>query len=238
MRPANVFQLELAVNFASVRTFIMKLGFTMVLGFPFILIAMPPRVQVAGLVMIVLFISFFGAAVAFVRRRNDGIMERLKLLPIARWKIVSDFLLSTTAADIIQLFPPFLLFMLVHGSHIGLGAIVWVFGIFVLTVLFFNLLGVLLGWAMRSNPEVHLIGALATATMAFLSGILPVPIRVRPVILTLSRWSPLYHLSLTLTHIREGTLLGDNLKLVLWSFFLVLVVSYFIIRISNWGKNP
>ncbi len=234
MRPANLFQLELAVNFASVRNFIMKLGFTIVLGFPFILFSMPFRVQVAGLVMIVLFISFFGAAVAFVRRRKDGVMERLKLLPIARWKIVSDFLLSTTAADIIQLFPLILLFILVYGSGFGLGALVSVFGIFFFTVIFFNLLGVLLGWAMRRNPEVQLIGALTTAIIAFLSGILPVPIRLRMVVDTVSRLSPLNHLSLTLARIGNGTLLPDNLQIVLWSIFLVLIVSCFIIRVSDW----
>jgi ABC-type multidrug transport system permease subunit len=233
MRPANVFQLELAVNFASVRTFIMKLGFTMVLGFPFILFSMPPRVQVAGLVMIVLFICFFGAAVAFVRRRNDGIMERLKLLPIARWKILADFLLSTTAADIIQLSPLIILFILVHGSQIGLGAIVSVFGMLVFTVLFFNLLGLLLGWAMRSNPEVHLIGALATATIAFISGILPVPVRVRPVIETASRWSPLHLLSLNLAHMEKGTLMPGDIRIIFWGSFLAMALFVLVFRSLN-----
>ncbi len=212
MTVANVFQLEMASTLADRRTLVMRLALPLLLSLPFVLIvasdggegapalAMPAQAKVAGLVMLLLFLTFFGAAVGIVRRRSEGQMERLRLLPLRRWVVMLDLLLAGAAVDLIQAASVLGLYLLVN-AHGGLSAAsaLLVAGLLCAAVMLLNLLGMLLAGVMRSNPEVHLLGALAVGLIAFVSGLLPVPQRVRPMVDVTAAWNPIAALARALT---------------------------------------
>ena len=86
---------------------------------------MPLKVRVAGLVMLALFHSFFGAAVGLVRDRTEGRWRRLKTLPLSRSSIVLDRTLAGSLVDLAQSGPLLILFWGLHGSDKGLGRAAW-----------------------------------------------------------------------------------------------------------------
>ena len=190
MKPANLFRLELSSTIGGGRRLVKRLVLPVLLGLPFTLVAMPPHARVAGITMIVLFTAFFGAAVGIVRRRNDGILTRLRLLPIHPALVWADLILASTAIDMIQTLPLLLLHGFVHGVFVDAGYFAGLVGVFALTILFLNILGVLLAHFIESNGEVHLIGALAVGLVAFGSGLMPAPPRLLPLIAFLKPWNP------------------------------------------------
>ncbi len=205
MTPANVFQLEIASALAGRRTLLMRLGLPCLLALPFVLFAMPVRARVAGLVMLVVFVSFFGAAVGQVRRRNDGHLTRLRLLPIPPWLVWCDQLLASAAADFAQMAPPLLLFVIVNGRTFSPWPLLGAAGLFCAAVLLLNGLGMLLALAMKSNPEVHLAGALAVGVIAFFSGIFPVPPRVQGIVGAVASWSPVARFASAFAGLADGS---------------------------------
>ena len=46
--------------------------------------------------------GLFGAAVTRVRRRSEGHLTRLRLLPVAPWRVWADLLLAGAAIDLLQ----------------------------------------------------------------------------------------------------------------------------------------
>jgi hypothetical protein len=234
MKPGNIFQLEMRVAFARKRSFIIKLGFTFLLGFPFVLLAIPIKVQVAGLVMLVLFTSFFGAAVSLVRRRADGFIRRLRILPIRGWVILGDFLIAGVVIDLMQMGILLAIFTLVHGSGVTPGAVILTGGVFFLAVLFLNIAGMLLGFAMKSNSEVHLVGALAIGILAFISDIIPVPGRLIQIIETTGRWSPVAAFARSLERLALGTGTVGSMEVLASGIFICVMFAIFIFRISPW----
>lgn len=236
MKPGNIFQLEMRTAFARKRSIIMKLGFTFLLGFPFVIFAIPLKVQVAGLVMLVLFTSFFGAAVTLVRRRADGFILRLRILPIPGWVILGDFLIAGVVIDLMQMGTLLALFTLVHGSGVSPGAVILTGGLFFLAVLFLNIAGMLLGFAMKSNSEVHLVGALTLGILAFISDIIPVPGRLIPIIETTGRWSPIAAFARALERLVLGTDTGGSMKVLASGIFVCVMFAIFILRILPWEQ--
>ena len=190
MNPGNLFRLELSATFGNRRLLVKRLALPVLLGLPFTFAAMPAHARIAGITMIVLFTAFFGAAVGIVRRRNDGILMRLRLLPIHPVLVWADLVLASTAIDMIQTFPLLLLHGLVHGVFVDAGYFAGLVGVFALTVLCLNIWGALLAYFMESNAEVHLIGALAVGLVAFGSGLMPAPARLVPLIAFLKPWNP------------------------------------------------
>jgi hypothetical protein len=236
MKPANVFQLELATVFANKRGLILKLGFTSLIGFPFVFVAMPSQVKVTGLMVLVLFTSFFGAAVSFVRRQADGHLDRLKLLPIPTWSVLRDFLLSGAVVDIVQIGILLVLFVLINVSGATFGAMISIAGLFFISVLLLNFLGMVLGHVMKSNPEVHLIGALAVAFIAFISGIIPVPMLFHGFVQTVLPWNPVALLASNLTELLQGREVDKEIMVIFSSVFVGVMVIVSFLRIINWRE--
>ena len=237
MKPSNVFQLEMASVSYSRRALTLKVLFTIFLGFPFVVIAMPMKVRISGLMMLLIFSSFFGAAVTIVRRRTDGHLSRLRLLPIPLWKIMGDFILSGALVDMLQMGSVLTLFLIVNGQNIHIGNCMITAGMFCITVVLLNILGLFLGLAFKSNSEVHLVGALLTGIIALFSGILPVPSRLEWLIGTISRMNPLTLLHHSLTVSGENTVTASNNCIFFPVLFMILFITAVIWRAADWKSN-
>ena len=224
MRPSNVFQLEMASHLADRRTLIIRLGFTLLLGLPFILIAMPPKIQVSGLLIIMIFITFFGAAVTFVRRRAEGHYTRLKLLPIPVPGIIGDMILAGVLIDFVQMGLLLALFMIVYSPGITAWALLETAGLFVLVILILNVLGILLAFVIKKNSEAHLFGALAAGFLAFISGLFPVPGRFQKAIEILTTWNPLSNLGKGLMALAANPESGRDALTLAWTIVLMLFI--------------
>jgi ABC-type multidrug transport system permease subunit len=208
MRPANLFQVEMAVLAAGTRGLLTKLGLSLLLGLPFVLFAMPLPVRLAGLTAILTFSSFFGAAVGIVRRRTEGQLQRLALLPLRRSTVLLDLLLSFAVLDAAQLGILLALFLAIHAQDPTAWTLVLAAGRLLQAVVLLNALGLGLGLSLRSNPEVHLFGALAAGVLLALSGQIPVPARVRPLLVPIARWNPVSRFAASLGEAAGGLTAG------------------------------
>jgi hypothetical protein len=205
MRPANLFQVEMAVLAAGTRGLLTKLGLSLLLGLPFVLFAMPLSVRLGALVAILTFTSFFGAAVGIVRRRGEGQLQRLALLPVRRSVVLLDLLLSFSVLDAAQLGILLAPFLAIHAPGLTLWGAVLAAGRLLQAVVLLNALGLALGLSLRSNPEVHLFGALASGVLLALSGRIPVPERIRPLLEPVARWNPVSRFAAALAQVAGGT---------------------------------
>ena len=205
MRTGNIFQLEVASAAAGGRTLLLRLALPLLLALPFVLAEMPPRAQIGGLVMLTLFISFFGSAVAVGRRRTDGLRMRICVLPLPVWLVVLDFVLAGTLVDLWQMAGVVILFAAVNAAASGLGNLAQVVACLLIVLVVLNLLGMLLAAAMKNNAEVHLTGALAVGIIAFVSGVFPVPPRLGALVAWIRPWNPVAGLAQSLGALVEGT---------------------------------
>lgn len=237
MNPVNVFQLELFSAFARPRTVIMRLGLAFLVGLPFVMIAMPVRIKVAGLIMLTVFISFFGAAVGLVRSRNEDRLTRLRILPIPDWLILGDLVLANTVIDFLQMGPLLCLFLLLNSLNLEMITIVPLTGSFIGVMLLLNLLGLVLGWAMRSNPEVHLTAGIGVAALAFFSGLFPVPDRAEGLIQAVSVVNPVAWLTHFLESIATGTETGSALELPMGFILFFFLAVVFLLRGIGLGST-
>ena len=198
MKPTNLYQIELASVFANGRSLAIKLGYAYLLGLPFALIEMSANARVIGVIVLILFTSFFGAATTIVSRRSDGLLDRLQMLPLRKRGIYLDFLLSGAIVDILQVGVVFLLLLAVNGSSVSLNLVLGIAGMFVLSALLLNILGMLLGTIAKGSQEVYLIGSLGIGVIGFFSGLYPVSGKIESVVDTISRFSPLRYLADTM----------------------------------------
>lgn len=189
--PANTFQMECADILGNPRKMVLKVVFTLLLGLPFVLADMPGRVRLAGVGFLILFSSFFGASVGMVRKKTAGLTLRLALLPIPGIVWLSDFVLAGSLMDFFQSGTILALYLLIHGQAVTVGAVLFAASLFAVTVLILNALGIMLGQWLSSNAEVHLAGALSTLMLAFMSGLVPVPERLRFIQSVAVRYNPL-----------------------------------------------
>ena len=227
MRPANLFQVELASALATPRKVGLRLGLSFLLGAPFFLVGMPVKVRVVGLIFLSLFHSFFGAAVGRVRDRTQGRALKLALLPLSGRLILLDRLLAGVLVDLLQTGPLIVLLVVLHGRP-GLGpALPSLAGLFCGTLLLLNLLGQGLGRLAKTNAEVHLGGALGVGMVAFFSGLVPVPETMAPALGPIRELSPVHWLARTL----EGLLQGSEPSGALWPLlFLAALAALYLWR--------
>ncbi len=205
MKPANLFQLEMASALSNRWAFIMRLGLPILLAGPFCLIDMPVRMKASGIVMLILFLTFFGAAVAMVRRRSNGQLTRLSVLPIRRGIIWLDYLLAGAAMDLVQLAGVLSLYICINAVH-GTDAMVILTtaGWLCVVVLLLNLLGMCLAMVVAGNQEVHLLGAMFVGLLALVSGLFPVPDRIAGLVETIAQVSPVGILASQLAGLADG----------------------------------
>ena len=219
--PANLFQLEMAELWADKKKGMLRLSLTLLIGCPFILFEMPPRVQLAGLSMVLIFSCFFGSAVALGRRHSEGRIDRLKIMALSRWSIYGDTLMARSTMDFLRLGILLVLFLLLRGNSPSLSIMIATAGALLASVLAFNILGTILGTFLRNNPEIHLFGALGCALLGAASGILPLPERLLIIVDALNPWNPLSHL---LTRL-EGIIRAENVTATPVDVFPILLLA-------------
>ena len=202
--PSNTFLMECVDIFGNPRKMVLKLVFTLLLGLPFILANMPGAVRISGIGFLVLFSSFFGASVGMVRKKTAGLTIRLTLLPIPGIVWLSDFALAGAVMDFLQTGTILALYLLIHGQGVTPGAVLLTATLFAMTVLILNVLGIMLGQWLSSNAEVHLTGAFMTLILAFASGLVPMPERLRTIQGTAAQFNPLNILLKVLKGCAEG----------------------------------
>lgn len=232
--PANTFLMECADIFGNPRKMILKLVFTLLLGLPFILANMPGTVSIAGIGFLILFSSFFGASVGMVRKKTAGLIIRLSLLPVPSIVWLSDFALAGAVMDFFQTGTILALYLLVHGQGITVGAIMLTVTLFAVTVLILNILGIMLGQWLSSNAEVHLTGAFTTLILAFVSGLVPVPERLRIVQGAAAQYNPLNMLLKVLSGCTEGGTHVSGIHIV-WSLTVIAILATVIAY--RWRKH-
>jgi ABC-type multidrug transport system permease subunit len=198
MSPANVLHMELASALASRRTLVVRLGLPLLLGLPLVLADVPAAVRAPGLTMLVLFVSFFGAAVAASRRREAGLAERLRLLPLPPMLVRLDLVLAGAAVDAVQMAAVLALLVAVHGRGMGAADAAALAGTLVATLVALNAAGMALAAVARSNPEVHLLGALAVGIVAMAGGVIPVPAQLEGIVAATSPMNPVAALAAAL----------------------------------------
>ena len=235
MNPANVFQMEMAMVLAVKRRLFLRLGVTFLLGLPFVILVMPMRIRVVGLLMLLIFSGFFGAAVSFVRRRTDGHLGRLYGLPVSKWAILGDLLMAGAVVDVIQVGAVLVVYGFFHGCDMHVAFLLETIAFFVIAVLVLNLLGMGLGYCLTSNPEVHLFGAFGAGLIAFMSGLLPAPAATRGLIDTITPWNPLARLGFDLQGLTLGIEAGSHVALAS-GLTLMSFAGLLLLRAVDWEE--
>jgi uncharacterized membrane protein (UPF0136 family) len=238
MSPANLFQMETATLLASKRSLCIKLIFPLLLGLPFVLVAMPLKARLAGLMILVVMVAFFGSSVAFVRCRREGRLDFLRTLPVSMTRIMADLLLAGTVVDLMQVGSVLILFLLVHASALTLEGLVTIAGLLLAALLLLNALGMALGYAVKENSEIHLAGGLVSGAVIFISGILPLPASVRKLIEPAVTCNPLFLLAENLRGLVEGSRMEADATFFLSALLLCVLASACILRAVDRQRFP
>lgn len=230
MMCGNIFRLQLACAFADPRRIILRIGVSTLLAMPFILVKMPARAQAAGIVMVILFTGFFGAAVGHARLRADLRFARLTLLPTSRGILWLDLLVASALTRLAPVLVVLGAFVMVNGREVTLAHLIGLLGLLCACLLLLTLLGMGTGVISRSNGEVHLFGALVCGVLAFASGITAAPERLTW-LSTAAAWNPIARLLAALTRLTSGPGPVPGAELVFASLALAATA---VIAVQRW----
>lgn len=238
MMPANLFCLQLAASFGNRRRFLLRLGISVLLSLPFILVAMPGRAQTVGLVMVIIFTSFFGAAIGHAQLRHDLRLARLTLLPTSRSLLSLDLLLASMVARIIPAATVLICFLFANAQDLTPSGIIHLFAWLCAALLLVILLGMGAARLARSNGEVHLFGMLICAALAFISGLTPLPAKLTPVQAT-AFLNPIARLHTALENSSTSSASLSSHELVV-SLLIVGVVALLVAWrcLAGWDLSP
>ncbi len=157
MLPGCLFEKELLEEWKSRKGLVIRLVLPLFVLAP--LVFAPPGPRASGFVIGVLFIGVFGSSIGLARIRESGMLERLIILPIPPSRLLVDYVLANSVADLLQLVVPFLV-VLGSGSPDPLQSVVLPI-FFVSAVIAANAIGTLIPLASGSSAEVHLASFVA-----------------------------------------------------------------------------
>jgi hypothetical protein len=224
MMPGNVFRFQLAAAFADRRRIILRIGVSALLAMPFVFVGMPARAQAAGIVMVILFTGFFGAAVGHARLRSDSRLARLTLLPILRAMLWLDLVLASALTRLAPVLVVIAAFVLVNGRGVTPAALIALLGMLCASLVLVTLLGMGTGRLARSNGEVHLFGAMACGMLAFVSGVTPIPERLTWLAAT-AAFNPIARLLAALTRVAAEPASQSGAEFLFASLFLATLAA-------------
>jgi len=235
MTSGNLFCLQLAQALGNRRLVILRIAITALLALPFILVGMPARAQAGGIVMVILFTSFFGAAVGFARLSAEKRLECLMLLPTSHGLIWLDLVLSSVFVRLIPVVVVLAGFIAVNGKEITPASLISLAGMLCMSMLLLTLLGIVAGRLSRSNGEVHLFGAIICIILAVISGIMPLPERLKLLTVT-AAWNPIARLLTALMRLANGEMVISWTELVLTSIVLIAFAAITLQRLISGGS--
>jgi len=230
MMPGNLFRMELASAFAERRRTVLRIGLTLLLGLPFVLVDMPVRAKTAGIMMVILFTSFFGAAVGHAKLLADQRFARLTLLPIPRVLLWLDLVLASALSRLLPTGTVLAFYLFINARSVSAGSLAGLFGLLCASVVFLTLLGIATGKLARNNQEVHLLGALAVVILACFCGITPLPPRLAGIAAAMS-WNPVTNLNIVLTqaaNISTSTHAAEPI------FAIIVLIGFVAIAVIRW----
>jgi hypothetical protein len=236
MMPGNLFRLQLLAFFKDRRYTALRIGVSALLAMPFILVGMPARAQAAGILMVILFTGFFGAAVGHARLRADLRFARLTLLPISRVVLWLDLVLASTLARLAPAVVVLACFAVINGRGLTPASLIELLGLLCGALVLLTLLGMGTGRLARSNGEVHLFGALACGALAFVSGVAPLPERLSWLTATMA-WNPIARLLTALTRLANESASVPRADLAIASLALGAITIVAILRWISGGMQ-
>ena len=130
----------------------------------------------------------------------------------------------------------FRLFIIVNGYGVTFGILITIAGLFCSTVVLLNIFGIILGFAMKSNPEVHLIGALSTGFIALISDLFPLPERLDRLVTTINRWNPLTLLFNYLLGLGQITANVEGNSILLPVIIIIAFITLILWRSFDWRE--
>lgn len=229
MTPLNLFRLQLMDTFTGSARLTVRFGVTILLALPFIFIDLPMPAKSSGLVMVIMFTTFFGSAIAHARLCEDGRFTRLRLLPISRPILWLDLVL---ASAINRMIPAAILltgFIIINGPTVSFVFLIYIAFELCATVVLLVISATLLGHAARSNGQVHLFAALVCACIAFISGVIPTAPKLASVTAALAA-NPLYQLRNALSGMTNETLTISSLKFIMSCIILAVFALVIVLR--------
>ncbi len=147
----------------------LKFALPVVITLPFALPQFTSDFRFAGLALVALFLGVLGSSTGLSRIRENGITERLMLLPQGFGKLLRDFLFANVAMDYLQMLAP--LAILVVAFKLSPDSIVLAAFALAMCILMANVIGMLVAIASGGSGEVHLYSAISVLLIAGASGI-------------------------------------------------------------------
>lgn len=236
MMPGNIFLLQLAADSGDRRRVILRIGVSLLLSLPFILIGMPAHAQATGIVMVILFTGFFGTAVAHARLRADLRFSRLKMLPISLCELWIDLILSSALVRLVPIIVVLASFIIVNGQVVTAASLVNILGLLCASVVLLTIIGMSVGCLARSNGEVHLFGALVCAVIAFISGVTPLPERL-DWLKTVMALNPISRLLTALSKMADGSVYTPRMEFLFASLVIAVVSVTAVLRWISGSKS-
>jgi ABC-type multidrug transport system permease subunit len=228
----NLFRLQLAAAFADRRRLLLRIGVSALLALPFIFVGMPARAQAAGIVMVILFTGFFGAAVGHARLREEGRLERILLLPTSGPTLWLDLALASTVSRAAPAVVVLATFVAVNARNVTVGAVVALAGLLCATLVLLTLLGMATARLTRNNAEVHLFGALTVGLLTVVSGVAPLPERLAP-LAAATMWNPISRLLAALVRLSSGSADVRAAEVALTALALAGIIAAATIRLAQ-----
>jgi len=233
MIAGNLFRLQLLDFFSSRRLIILRISISLLLSLPFIIVKMPARVQAGGVTMVIIFTSFFSAAVNYTRLDSDSRLERLMLLPTPKWLTWLDLIFSSVISRLIPAVVILSCFIIANSHSFTFSILISISGMILVSLIFLILLGMAAGHLARNNGEVHLYGAIICVFLAIVSGVTPMTERLKP-LRQITIWNPLARLLTILTDLANNSV---DIKMIELIFALVLLVIFISIAAQRLLSN-
>ncbi|MGI6021988.1 MAG: hypothetical protein ACOX8D_02485 [Methanoculleus sp.] len=171
MRPDSLFQKEIITDLRDRRGLFFKFALPAALLLPLIFADLPVSLPATGITVAVIFSGVFGSSIGLVRLRENGMLERMAMLPISPRRLTAGYILANTLLDGAQIAVPLAAFLFVH-----LPATPEVAVSFVSAVVAANALGVIVAAVPGSSGEGHLYAIVTVMAAIAISGLVaPTP---------------------------------------------------------------
>ncbi len=154
MLPGRFWQKELLEEWKSRKGLFIRFFFPFLILVPLAAAPVPVPVRATGIILGILFIGVFGSAIGLARIRENGMLDRLLVLPLPPSGLLMEYILANAGADCLQLSVPFTIVVLSGSPDTQLAVALPLF--FISAVVAANAIGTLIPVFSGSSADVHL----------------------------------------------------------------------------------